>query len=510
MTIPVRIKRSNVNGTPGTLLEGELAFSNDYLTHTGDGSLYVGADNDASGLVVRKIGSVHLLEKTIYNANTILAADTDDTPAALTIPEQTLVGRITAGTIDALTVAEVQTLLNIADGATADQNLYETFTIDNSDAEYTWAGTDGSVVADSTTDILTLVAGTNIVLDRDATNDALRITASGSSNQDAFSIVTGDTGTATADAEADTIAVTGSGGITTTATAGASAALSIDLGNITESQITDGTILARLASNESITGDWDFTSGTIVVPTPTLDTQATPKSYVDGLVQGLDPKDSVVAATVGNITLSGTQTIDGVSVLATERVLVKDQTAPDENGIYVCAAGAWARSDDTDTWAELVSAFVFVEEGTVNADTGWTCTVDAGGTLETTDVTWAQFSGAGSYTAGVGLNLNGTEFNVYGGLSGQVLVGQGAASNAAWGALDVANANAVTGILPSSHGGTGLATPATNTMLYGSGGDTMNALAAATGGTAGAHYILAQPADGGAPSWLTEIDGGTF
>lgn len=145
---------------------------------------------------------------------------------------------------------------------------------------------------------------------------------------------------------------------------------------------------------------------------PVSDQDAATKFYVDSVAQGLDVKGSVVAGTTANITLSGTQSIDGVSVIAGDRVLVKNQTAPANNGIYVAAAGAWARSADANTWAELVGAYTFIEGGTAQADTGWVCTIDAGGTLGTTAITWSQFSGAGSYSAGAGLTLSGTMFSV--------------------------------------------------------------------------------------------------
>ena len=126
----------------------------------------------------------------------------------------------------------------------------------------------------------------------------------------------------------------------------------------------------------------------------------------------MDVKASVVAATTANITLSGAQTIDGVSIIAGDRVLVKNQTTQADNGIYVAASGAWARSADANTWAELVSAYTFVEQGTTYADTGWVCTVNAGGTLGVTAVTWSQFSGAGTYLAGTGLTLSGNTFSI--------------------------------------------------------------------------------------------------
>jgi hypothetical protein len=136
------------------------------------------------------------------------------------------------------------------------------------------------------------------------------------------------------------------------------------------------------------------------------------KQYVDAVAQGLDPKASCAAATTANITLSGTQTIDGVALIAGDRCLVKDQTLSQDNGIYLVAAGAWTRATDMDTWAEVPGAFTFVEQGTLYADTGWVCTSNAGGTLGTTPITWVQFAGVGSYTAGTGLTLTGTQFSL--------------------------------------------------------------------------------------------------
>lgn len=126
---------------------------------------------------------------------------------------------------------------------------------------------------------------------------------------------------------------------------------------------------------------------------------AATKNYVDNAVQGLRTKTSVRVASTASIIKTGTMTIDTVALSAGDRVLLKDQTDPAENGIWVVAAGAWSRSADTDSWSELVSAFVFVESGAIYADTGWTCTVDPGGTLNTTAVTWVQFSAAGQVTA---------------------------------------------------------------------------------------------------------------
>ena len=165
------------------------------------------------------------------------------------------------------------------------------------------------------------------------------------------------------------------------------------------------------------TGDVSLNSHKITsLATPTADTDAANKAYVDSVAQGLNVKQASFATTTGNITLSGLSTQAGgdwaSSLTAGDRILVKNQTAQAENGIYVADSSTWTRASDANTWAELISAFTFVSTGATEADTGWVCTVDAGGTLGTTPVTWAQFSGAGTYTAGTGLTLTGNQFSI--------------------------------------------------------------------------------------------------
>ena len=149
-----------------------------------------------------------------------------------------------------------------------------------------------------------------------------------------------------------------------------------------------------------------LTTGTIST-TPSNSTDITNKAYVDTVAQGLDTKASVVAGTTANITLSGAQTIDGVAVVATDRVLVKNQTAPADNGIYIASATAWSRAPDMNTWVQVPGAYVFIEGGTTLADTGWVCTSDAGGTIGVTAITWAQFSGAGSGVSSITFGSTG-------------------------------------------------------------------------------------------------------
>jgi hypothetical protein len=107
-------------------------------------------------------------------------------------------------------------------------------------------------------------------------------------------------------------------------------------------------------------------------------------------------KDAVVVATTANIALTGEQTIDGV-LTAASRVLVKNQSAPAQNGIYVSAAGAWSRATDADTWAELPGSMVAVQTGSASADSVFIFTVDAGGTLGTTAITVSKMFGGNLY-----------------------------------------------------------------------------------------------------------------
>jgi hypothetical protein len=189
-----------------------------------------------------------------------------------------------------------------------------------------------------------------------------------------------------------------------------SAAVVAPAGTLSGSTLASGVTASSLTSLGTIT-NLTATAGTIAT-TPSAATDIANKLYVDTVAQGLDAKASCLAATTANITLSGAQTIDGVSVVAGNRVLVKDQTAPEDNGIYLCASGAWTRTTDAATFDSLVSAFTFIEQGSVNADAGFVCTADAGGTIGTTAIPFSQFSGAGTFTAGTGLTLTGTVFSL--------------------------------------------------------------------------------------------------
>jgi hypothetical protein len=238
--------------------------------------------------------------------------------------------------------------------------------------------------------------------------------------------ISGNAGTATTWATARDLSLTGDATATLASVNGSanvSAALTLatvnsNVGTFLKTTVNaKGLVTAATTANindlTAPTADYAFGGYKITnLADPTNDQDAATKYYVDTVAQGLDVKASVLVGTTANITLSGAQTIDGVSVVAGDRVLVKNQTTQADNGIYVAASGAWARSADANTWDELVSAYTFIEEGSTYADTGWVCTINKGGTLGTTPITWSQFSGAGTYLAGTGLTLSGNTFSI--------------------------------------------------------------------------------------------------
>jgi hypothetical protein len=145
------------------------------------------------------------------------------------------------------------------------------------------------------------------------------------------------------------------------------------------------------------------------------------KRYVDAAVVGIEWKPSVRVATTANGTLATAfangQVVDGVTLVTGNRILIKDQTTGTENGLYtVNATGAPTRSTDADTSAELAASFaVFVEEGTANADSGYTLTNDGTVTIGTTALSFTQFTGLGQITAGNGLTKSANTIDVVGG-----------------------------------------------------------------------------------------------
>ena len=309
-----------------------------------------------------------------------------------------------------------------------------------------------------------------------------------------------------------------------TGTIGSLDTLSID--NIT----IDGNTISSTDSDGNIkldpdgTGTIDVSSAKITnLGTPTSDADATTKAYVDGLINGLDIKESVKVATTGNIagtynngtgTITGSGfgalgNIDGVATTTNDRILVKDQTDEKHNGVYVLTtvgdgsnAFVLTRAGDADASAEISGgAFFFVEQGTTNADNGFVTTHNGNPTLGTDNITFQQFSGAGQITAGNGLDKSGNSISV------DLKANGGLVIESTELAVDL-GASSITGTLAVGDGGTGLTTIAKGSVLVANSLDTLTALDG--GGGAGLTKILLYDGDNDTLSFGSAIDGGTF
>jgi len=148
-----------------------------------------------------------------------------------------------------------------------------------------------------------------------------------------------------------------------------------------------------------------------VTAVPVNPTDLVNKQYADSISTGA-AKYECQCATTGNITLSGLQIIDGYTTLAGDRVLVKNEGNSAYNGIYVAETTAWTRAADMEAWVQVPGATTFVQNGTLYANTGWVAIVPETGTINVTPIIWSQISGAGTYTAGTGLTLTGTQFSI--------------------------------------------------------------------------------------------------
>ena len=211
-------------------------------------------------------------------------------------------------------------------------------------------------------------------------------------------------------------------------------------------------------------------TGIVTVPTPSNSTDAVTKGYVDAIAQGLHIHASVETATTSNISdLSNPgATIDGVTLTNNMRVLVKNQNTTSQNGIYVYSSstGALTRAIDFDTSIETNGGdFVFVTGGSVNNDTGWVQT-EIVTTLGSDPILFQQFSGAGTYTAGNGLSLVGSQFSINTGITADLSTSQTLTNKTIDGAnntLTVRLASDITGF--GSGVATFLATPTSSNLI---------------------------------------------
>lgn len=258
------------------------------------------------------------------------------------------------------------------------------------------------------------------------------------------------------------------------------------------------------------------------------------KSYVDSVANGLDVKASVRVATTANLAATynngagtltassnGAISVDGVTLVVNDRVLVKDQSTAAQNGFYKVttvgsgsAAFVLTRTPDADAASELTAgAFTFTEEGSANADNGYVLSTNGAITLGTTGITFEQFSGAGQISAGNGLTKTGNTIDVVG-TADKITVSAnaitiansyvGQSSITTLGTVSTGTWNATT--IGTAYGGTGLTSIAKGSVLVANSADTLSAL----DGGGSNDGVLFYTSSSDTLSFATSIDGGTF
>jgi hypothetical protein len=443
MAQTIKIKRSASSAAPSSLGAGELAYSSNskklFVGHpstsavtTIGGDLYVqmldhtaGTLTASSAVVVDGNSKIDQLK----TGNIVITGSSNTLSTAsgnLTIaPAGNLV--IThGGTLDLSGQANSLTLLDNS-AAALDINQggtsYLKFVTTNG-SESTTVGSALSVVG------LSSLAGVNMTGNLAIATNKFTVNA-GSGNVVAAGTISGTDVTASGDLEV-------TGGTTLNG--------AVNIGNASSDTIT-------VAGTTTFTPSVDFDGGLTVagsqtidmganritnIGTPTQATDASTKAYVDSVKQALDIKDSCRVATEAAISgtynngtsgvgatltygSNGAISVDGVTLVANNRVLVKDQSDAKQNGIYFVStvgdgsnAAVLTRALDADSSADVTGGlFTFIEEGSTNADAGFVLSnVTGSATLGTTNIGFTQFSGAGSVTAGAGLGKTGNTLSV--------------------------------------------------------------------------------------------------
>ena len=566
MAVTLQIKRSTGSSAPGSLADGELAYTK------GDNKLYIG-----DGSSVRLIGGKAFNDLIDHNAGTLTASsalivDSNKAIDDLIVGNNASTGgsiQIKEGTNNGTHHVQLKApnslsgniafTLPSADG-NADQVLKTngsgTLSFATVNTSFTLAADSGSNDTFNTGETLTFFGGEGI--DTTVANNAITIAA-----EDATASNKGIASFSSNDFDVSSGAVTvKAAGITNTQLAGsiANAKLanssvtigsdaislggsrtdingltSLDVDNIT----IDGNTVSSTNSNGNIvldpngTGTVDVSGAKITtVGTPSQSTDAATKGYVDGVVNGLDVKKSVDFASTANVAgtynngagtitagSNGALSMDGGSPTIGMRVLLKDQTDSVQNGIYsVTTAGnagaayVLTRATDADAAAEISGgAFFFVEQGSANADNGYVTTHNGTPTIGTDDITFEQFSGAGQISAGSALTKTGNTLNVAVDDS-SIEINSDALRVKASGITNAMLAGSidltakVTGALPVGNGGTGLTSIAKGSILVANSANTISALDG--GGSTDKILLYSQSSD--TLAFTNAVDGGTF
>ena len=553
MALTLQIKRSTGSTAPGSLADGELAY-----TH-GNEKFYIG-----DGSTVKVIGGKSFNDKLDHTDGTLTASSAVLVDANSAIDDFIIGNNATTG--GALKIKEgtnngthhvqlkapnslsgnVEFTLPSADGS-ADQFLKTngsgTLSFGTISSSFTLAADSGTNDTFNTSETLTFTGGTGI--DTTVSNNEITYAID--------STVATLTGTQTLtnktiDGNNNTISNVGNSALSNSAITIGSDSISLggtqtDLNGITSLDVDNITVDANTISTTNSNGNLVLEpngTGSVTVPSG-YESRAgfgndslVNKSYVDAVANGLDVKKSVRVATTGNLAGSynngngtitassnGAISIDGVSLSVDDRVLVKDQTNQVENGFYKVttvgsgsAAFVLTRTPDGDEADELTGgAFTFVEEGTANADNGYVASHNGTPTVGTTNITFEQFSGAGQIAAGAGLTKTGNTIDVVG-TADKITVSAnaitiastyvGQSSITTLGTISTGTWNGTT--IGTAYGGTGLTSIAKGSVLVANSANTLSAL----DGGGNDDGVLFYTASSDTLSFATSIDGGTF
>jgi hypothetical protein len=392
-----------------------------------DPTITISGDADGSATMTN-LGST-TIEVTLDTVN----SNTGSFGSATAIPVVTVNGK---GLVTAVTTASISTTLTVgADTGTADSVALASDTL-------TFSGGEG---------IDTVVTNNTITISGEDASTSNKGVAS--FNSDSFSVSSGavsikSSGITNSQLVNSTITLGSSTltlGSATTSVAGITE-LTVDNINFNGNTITSTDSNGDLVLSPNGTGRVDVAGSVITgVAEPVNATDAATKGYVDTVAEGLHVHEAANCATTNTLAVlsggtvtynNGTagvgatltlsdalSTIDGYTLSNGDRILVKNETTQAHNGLYTrTSATVLTRSNDFDTEAEIAGGdFVFVENGTIFGNTGFVQTFEVL-TVGTDTLIFQQFSGTGTFTAGNGLTIAGTEFNV-GGTLDRITVG---------------------------------------------------------------------------------------
>ena len=566
MALTLQIKRSTGSTAPSSLADGELAY-----THANN-KLYIG-----DGSTVRLIGGKSYNDLIDHTPGTLTAS------SAVIVDDNSAISSMLIGN-HATTGGQLKLNEGTNNGthfiALKSPNALSgnvTFTLpiaDGSAGEFIKTDGSGALSFGAVTSSFTLAADSGT---SDTFNTGGTLTFTGGAGL--ASTVSDDT--ITFDAETATASSLGVASFSNSDFNISSGAVSIKTGGISNNQLNGSITNAKLANDGITIGDTDTSLGgtitalsgltTASIDNLTLDANTIStsnsngnlvlspngtgsvtvpsgyaaragfgadslvnKTYVDSVANGLDIKASVRVATTANLdatynngagtltaNANGAITVDGVTLVVNDRLLVKDQSTAAQNGFYkVTTVGSGSavfvitRTPDADAASELTAgAFTFTEEGSSNADNGYVLSTNGAVTLGTTSIVFEQFSGAGQIAAGNGLTKTGNTIDVVGttnkisvsanaitiasGYVGQTSITTlGTIATGVWNGTDIGVA----------HGGTGLSAVAKGSVLV---ANTANTLSALDGGGTD-DGVLFYTATSDTLSFATSIDGGTF